>query len=182
MLQPFLKSKNMKQLLFVFMYFSCCAMDHETITMHQEQSTTAPILNETEKIKNYSLDALNMEKFVTDIMPLDMQDSFVQEVDAKEWQKFAMMFDKDSNQWYKGTMLVVSKPEVLSIEEKRQLCIQILAKSLMYRCSTSKGHKMKKRESIQKTEKYQKASVGSIIAGGIVTVVTNLLQHFLTKK
>ncbi len=169
-------------LFLIFSFFSCCAMDHEAITMHQEQSTTAPVLNESEKIKNYSLDALNLEKFVTDIMPLDMQDSFVQEVDAKEWQKFAMMFDKDSNQWYKGTMLVVSKPELLSREEKNALCIQVLAKSLMYRCSTSKGHKMKKRESMQKTENYQKASVGSAIVGGIVTVVTNLLQHFLTKK
>ena len=178
-------SNTMKYVGLFLTFSSCYAMDHkdhEAITIPQEQPTTAPVLVHAETQKNYSLDALRLEKFVTDVLPKQMQDPFVTDVNAKEWQKFALIFERDSNQWYKDTMSSVQQESLLSPEEKNTLCMQILAKSLMYRCTTSKGHKVKKHESMQQTQTYQKTSVASAVIGGAITVVTNLLQHFLTKK
>lgn len=176
---------DMVLLIVMISVLPCFGMDTEVITMHEEHASTASSLNINKDVPYYqghALDAQNLSKFVSDRLPEEMQEIFVEQVHSVEWQKFATNFDKDSHQWYKGTMFVVNKPELLSSEEKNKLALQIIARALMYRCTTNNGHKIKKNKSMEKAQKYQKASIGSVIVGGIVTIVTNVLQHFLSKK
>jgi hypothetical protein len=160
---------------------------HETITM--EQSSTAPSSSSLIKpssddpyYQGYTLDGVRLLDFVSHCISKDSQIAFAEKVGPIEWAKFATNFDKENAESYKLQMSMINQPEQLTGEQKSTLCINILSHALMYRCDTNNMHRTGKIQSLKQTQTYQRTSVASAIVGGLITIATNLLQHFLTKK
>lgn len=169
----------MSKTLWVLMLFSiiCCAMDNRIeitnneFSSSKEQYQTAPIL-----------DGMRILNFVTNGLPKDIQESFVEKITIDECVKIATNLRKDHAYLYEKAIKTIETDQLLSKEQKSEFLVQILAYGFMYRSVKSKKYKDQKNQSEKKALAAQKTSLGTFIVSSIITITTNLLQHFLTKK
>lgn len=129
-----------------------------------------------------TLDGMRILHFITDALPKEIQESFVEKITIDECVKIATNLRKDHADLYEKAIRTIETDQLLSKEQKSEFLVQILAYGFMYRSVKSKKHKDQKNQSEKKVLAAQKTSLGTLIVSSIITITTNLLQHFLTKK